>query len=183
MIRTFIRLLFPSILVSTVIMGTGFVVSQHMIRTATDDSLVGVAQHVVDALVQSGSYDIPTEYHNLEIDMSINPFVIVFDSSNEIRFTTGYIDRRTPVPPLTVFDRVRDGREYRFSWEPAPGVRIAAIAVRFDGESSGFVLVGKSLTETEERIDDIATMYMIGWAALTAALLVFSVMLRPKSSE
>jgi hypothetical protein len=183
MIRTFIRLLIPSILVSAVVMCTGFVVSQQMIRTATDDSSIMIAHSVADMIAQNGSYMIPDEYRDLEIDRSVSPFVIVFDNNYEIRATTGYMDRRTPVPPLTVFDHARDEGEYRFSWEPAPDVRIAAIVARFDGDSSGFVLAGKSLREAEARIDDSATIFMVGWAALTAALLVFSIMVRPKGSE
>ena len=183
MIRALFRLLVPSLIVSGIVMGVGYAAAQQIIRTSADEQPIQIAQDAAYGFAHDRSYSIVADHLEVDMDANLAPFAIVFDENGEILSTTGYLDRRTPIPPLAVFDRAREEGEYRFSWEPALGVQIAAVIVRFEGEKQGFVLAGKSLAETEARASDIALIFLIGWALLAFALLVFAIMLRPKTAE
>lgn len=50
----------------------------------------------------------------------------------------------------------------RITWQPAAGVRIAAVAVPYSG---GFVLAGHSLAEVEQQIDKQLWIALAGLAA------------------
>ncbi len=183
MIQALVRFWVPSLIVSGIIMGTGYAVAQQIIRQSADDPQIQIARDAAYELGQDKAYSIPSDYARVDIDVSLAPFTIVFDDTGDIQSTTGYIDRRTPVPPLSVFDRAREDGEYRFSWEPAPGVRVAAVMVRFDARDSGFVLAGRSLREAENRVNDIATLVMIAWVVLSAVLLIITITVRPRKNS
>ncbi|MEN9912853.1 MAG: hypothetical protein RLY66_261 [Candidatus Parcubacteria bacterium] len=163
-------------------MGTGYAVAQQIIRQSADDPQIQIARDAAHELGQDKSYVIPSDYLKVDMDVSLAPFTIVFDDTGETQSTTGYLDGRTPAPPLSIFDRVREEGEYRFSWEPAPGVRVAAVMVRFDENYSGFVLAGKSLQEAEVRIGDIGTLIIAAWAVLGVILLIMTFAMRPREA-
>jgi len=61
------------------------------------------------------------------------------------------------------------------TWQPKPGIRIAAVITSFTSPTeSGFVLVGRSLKETDNRIAQVGIISAI--ATLVALLLSFLVM-------
>jgi hypothetical protein len=52
--------------------------------------------------------------------------------------------------------------ETRFTWQPAPGVRAAAVLTAYHGSAPGYVLAGRSLRETEMLEDHILTVVGAG---------------------
>lgn len=75
--------------------------------------------------------------------------------------------------PVSVFDSVRRLRQDRITWQPAPGVRSAAVVVPY---RAGFVLAGRSLRLAEEQVDSVGLLIFLGWlvtlVATAAAALV-----------
>ena len=57
--------------------------------------------------------------------------------------------------PAGVLDYVKANGEDRITFQPQPGVRIAAVIVPVSGAKPGFVLAGRSLREVENRIDQL----------------------------
>jgi hypothetical protein len=67
---------------------------------------------------------------------------------------------------------VRSHGEDRVSWQPEPGVRIAAVIIRYQGAQSGFVLAGRSLREVEVREDNAEAYAGAAWVVTLAATLI-----------
>jgi hypothetical protein len=74
--------------------------------------------------------------------------------------------------PAGILDYVRTRGEDRVTWQPEPGVRIAAVVVHFKGTQPGFVLAGRSLREAEVREDNALIEAGMAWAFAMAASLV-----------
>jgi len=72
----------------------------------------------------------------------------------------------TPVPPLGVFDSVRSRGEDRITWQPAPGVRSAAVITHYQ---QGFVLVGRSLRLVEQRESGAEGVVGLFWVVTLGA--------------
>jgi hypothetical protein len=73
------------------------------------------------------------------------------------------LDGAVPKPPAGVFDYTRVHGDDRVTWQPRPGVRIAAIVVHYGGAQPGFVLAGRSLRESERRTDQIGVVLLGLW--------------------
>jgi hypothetical protein len=69
-------------------------------------------------------------------------------------------------------DYVRTHGQDRVTWQPEPGVRIAAVVVRYQGAQPGFVLAGRSLREVEVREDNAELIAGVAWIFTLAATLV-----------
>ena len=49
---------------------------------------------------------------------------------------------------------------------------MATVVIRNPGPSGGFVVVGRSLSETEARIKQLGNLLFLGWAATLVGVLV-----------
>lgn len=169
------------LIVSSVALGTLYAVVHQVVRQSADDPQVQIAQDTAHRLMIDSEYVLPAMYDRVDMDVDLAPFVIVFDDEAEVMSTTGYMDRRTPVPPLTVFEHAREDGEYRFTWEPAPQVRIAAVLVRYEGARDGYVLSGRSLRETDERLSTMLTIIVSAWIVVASILLFVALIQRPRN--
>jgi hypothetical protein len=75
--------------------------------------------------------------------------------------------RPCPMPGMVA----RPG-ETRFTWQPAPGVRAAAVLTGYRGPASGYVLAGRSLRETEMLEDHILALVGFGLLAALGVTLI-----------
>jgi hypothetical protein len=75
-----------------------------------------------------------------------------------------------------VFDSVRQNGEDRISWQPEPGARYAAVVERVTGAQPGFVLVARSLRETEDRIGVMGQLTVAAYLATLLASIVLVVL-------
>ena len=74
--------------------------------------------------------------------------------------------------PPGVLQHVRDSGEARVTWQPIGGVRIASVVVSYSGATQGFVLAGRSLQETEDRVAKFQALIGLAWLATLVGLLV-----------
>jgi hypothetical protein len=113
---------------------------------------------------------IPPGYVDLE--RSLQPFVIFYDDQGRPIKGTGYLDQKLPAPPPGVFDFVRNYRIEKVTWQPQPGVRVATVIRRVDlkGKPSGFVLAGRSLRLVENQESILWWMTLGIWITVMALL-------------
>jgi hypothetical protein len=113
---------------------------------------------------------IPPGYVDLE--RSLQPFVIFYDDQGRPLRGTGYLDQKLPAPPPGVFEFVRSHGIEKVTWQPQHGVRLATVIRRVDihGKSSGFVLAGRSLRLVEEQKSILWRMALIIWIIVMALL-------------
>jgi hypothetical protein len=142
--------------------GVMYGIGQQILRTGANDPQVQLVQDAatklnhgaaVSAVVPSGSFDVAN---------SLAPFIMVYDNKGSIVASSATLDGRTLVLPSSVLAVAHRKPGDWFTWQPQPGVRIAAVTQPYNG---GIVLAGRSLKEVEQREDHIAELAAFAWVA------------------
>lgn len=122
--------------------------------------------------------EIPPGY--VDLATSLQPFVIFYDEQGRPTNGTGYIDQELPTPPAIDFDEARKYGTQKDTWEPMPGVRLAAVIRRVDikGKASGFIVTGRSLRVIERQKDILWWMALGIWFAMMLLLIGGAKLLR-----
>lgn len=113
---------------------------------------------------------------NIDIAKSLATFTIVYSNSGQVLFSNALLNNQTPTLPSGVFADAQK-RQLRFTWQPEPGVRSAAVMTHYAGKDNGFVLVGRSLREVEVREHELLQEVVIGWLVTLIVLyaIIFAV--------
>jgi hypothetical protein len=154
---------------ATVVVLSGLVYAavQQALRQGANDPQIQMAHDAADALARGSAARDVIPSASVDVARSLAPFVIVFDDAGRAVASSGLLHGRVPVPPGGVLASSRAGEDHRVTWQPEPGVRVAAVVVRCEGASPGFVVAGRSLLEFERR--ESHTAFFAG-AAFIAAL-------------
>lgn len=152
---------------TTFIAGTGYLISQQVLRMSANDPQIQLAEDAAERLTsgENAAHVVPER----EVDManSLAPFVIVYDDSGNPVASSARLDGSIPTPPRGVFDFVRTNRQERVTWQPRPGVRIASVVNR---ASHGFVVAGRNMREVEIREALVFKLAATGWFFANIAL-------------
>lgn len=160
-----------------VITGFAYVAVQQSYRMSANDPQIQVAEDIAVALSLGNTPpdSVVPANPTQDIGASLTTMAVVFDDAGKALGSSVALDGKLPTIPSGVFDYVKKHGEDRFTWQPKPGVRIAAVVTRYSGQVSGYVLVGRSLKEIEKREKQLSIM--AGIAALAALVLTFLVSL------
>ncbi len=142
------------------------VVLQQRLRSAADHPQIELVHAAAGRLAggQETSRVVPSR--SIDIASSPAPFTIVFDRTGRVVAASGELRGRVPGLPGGVLGWVARHGQDRISWQPAPGVREAAVIDRYGGARPGFVLVARSLRRVEAR--ELRTTLGVAGAALAA---------------
>jgi len=158
-----VRLWLPIAVAVTVVFGFAYVAVQQTYRNGADDPQIQLAEDTA-ARLDAGDPEsdvVPIDVVNLA--ESLSPFVILFDAQNNVIDGSGVLDGAPPTPPAGVLDTARSAGRNRVTWQPRPSVRIASVSVATkDGR---VVLWGRSLRESESRVDQLTQTAAIAWIA------------------
>jgi hypothetical protein len=113
----------------------------------------------------------------VDIATSLAPFLAIYDALGVPQASSGLLHGELPELPAGVFQYVKDKGEDRVTWQPEPGVRVAAVVVRYAGEQSGYVMAGRSLHEVEKRVDQLGKIAVLAWVAILGVSLVIVALL------
>ena len=149
---------------------------QQDLRQGANDPQIQMAQDLADSL-QNGKNAQDVVGQPVDLNKSLATFVIVFDDSGKPIASSAILDGRIPTPPAGVFTYTRQNTEDRFTWQPKPQVREAAVLMRFEGSKPGFVLVGRSLKEVEKRESRLELQIGVGLAAAVLGSLVIVIII------
>jgi hypothetical protein len=159
----------PVAVLATIMAGLVYGVGQHILRSGANDPQVQMA-HDAAASWDAGANPVSLiPSGRIDVGRSLAPFLIVFDSCGVEIASSAVLDGSSPRLPSGVFDSVRQAGEDRITWQPAQGVRIAAVIVP---ARQGFVLAGRSLRLVEEREGDTELLALLGWLAALGATAV-----------
>ena len=168
-LRHSFRLWLPVSAAVTVICGLVYVEAQGALREGANDPQVQMAEDTASSLAAGTSAASLVSGTTVDMATSLAPFLIVYDTRSAVVASSGRLDGTTPIVPSGVLSSARTTGEDRVSWEPAPGVRIAAVVVPYhDGE----VLAGRSLREVEQREVNTLAVALAGWIAAEVVLAV-----------
>ncbi len=160
---------------------TGYGIAQQLLRMGANDPQIQLARDAAASMAEGEDPLALLPPGQVDLGSSLAPFVLVYDTAGGVLATTAILHGQIPDLPAGVREFASDHGEDRVTWQPEPGVRIAAVVVPFDG---GTVLIGRSLREVEERIDTLGQLAFVGLAGALVltflAVLASEVLLRGK---
>ena len=149
-----------------------YLVAQQMWRQSANDPQIQLARDAAAAMAAGRPLDAVVPRETVDMERSLAPFLIVLDDSGKVVAASGTLRGNVPGVPRGVLAFVRAKGEERVTWQPIGGVRIASVVVSYSGSSQGFVLAGRSLQETEERVQQFQSLVGLAWIATLVGLLV-----------
>lgn len=102
----------------------------------------------------------------IDLAASYSPHLTVFNRAHRVLASTARLNGRVPAPPAGALDAAASGPS-TITWQPSPGVRVAAVIVAWRG---GTVLAGRSLALTEQRETNLEQLLGFGWLAGMAGI-------------
>ena len=164
----------PLAAVIVILSGTIYGTTQQVLRQSANDPQVQMARDAGAALAKGAvPASVVSRGASVNLNISLSPFISVYDDSGMSLESTGVLSGKPPVPPAGVFEYTRKYKEDRITWQPEPDVRLAIVMVRYEGSRPGFVLVGRSLAEVEQRENRIFLLAAAGCiTALVASLVI-----------
>lgn len=139
---------------------------QHVLRAGADDPQVQLAEDTAVRLSQ-GHPAASLVGDDVDVAMSLAPFLIVYDPSGAALASSARLDGHTPSLPQGVLHDATPDHENRLTWQPRRGVRLASVVV---ATPQGYVLAGRSMREVERRENN--TEGLIGAAWLLSLVLL-----------
>lgn len=174
-IKNIIRYWLPLAAVTTLLSGLIYLAVQQSLRWGANDPQIQMAEDAGAALAAGGSPESMLPSAQVEISSSLAPFTVIFNATGEPLASSARLHGVIPGLPSGIFDYTHQNGEDRVTWQPEPGVRIAAVVVAYDGPQPGFVLAGRSLREVEIRSSQLEQITGIAWlATLVVSLIVVS---------
>lgn len=140
---------------------------QQTYRQNANDPQVEITQEVAAAIQKGIPRDqIVGPTGSVDMSTSLSPFIAIYDENAKVVGASGKLNNENPVPPSGAFDTAKQKGQIRFTWQPQPGVRVAAVMQEVKGDKTTFVLAGRSLREVEQREKQLTQMAGLTWLAL-----------------
>jgi hypothetical protein len=172
MVKNIIRHWLPLALLTFAFCGLVYLVMQQSFRISANDPQIQMAEDIASAMAGGTAPASLVPAGDIDIASSLSPFVVVFDETGTVLASSGLLHGKNLALPAGVLDYVKANGEDRLTLQPEPGVRIAAVIAPVTGAKPGFVLVGRSLRETENRIDQLGLLVVATLAVTLVASLV-----------
>ncbi|HYF05423.1 MAG TPA: hypothetical protein VEA59_04590 [Patescibacteria group bacterium] len=171
-----------------VVSGIAYASSQFIIRSSANDAPLQLSESALAAIEQGAPLEQllpPTS--DSDITKGTAPFAVLINGTGTPVGSTGMLDGKIPVPPQGALDAAKKKGEHRLTWEPKNGQRFATVITSIPGPQGGYVIVGKTLKETDARINKLCLMAALGALAALAASFILSYVahsvIRKKSTE
>jgi TRAP-type uncharacterized transport system fused permease subunit len=180
-VKTILKFWLVIAITITGLVGLCYTVVQQDIRLSANDPQIQMAEDAAARLADGQPLQSVVPAQKVDIATSLVPYMIVFDATGKTLASSALLDGQTPTIPPGITDYVRQNGEDRLTWQPEPGVRSAIVVTQFQGPTSGFVVVGRSLREVELLEDHILQLLMLGWvgmlfATFLATTIIFSIL-------
>jgi hypothetical protein len=144
---------------------------QQVGRQNANDPQIQMAREARAALASGQSISAVIPASQVDISSSISPFITAVSDNGSVIASSGRLHGQLRTLPRGVFANLgRDGEE-TVTWQPEPGVRMATVVTRNPGSTGGFIVVGRSLLNTEIRIQRIGSLLLLGWVGTLIGLM------------
>lgn len=145
------------------------VIVQQTIRQSANDPQIQIADDTASKLAGGKDPDQLIVQSKVDLATSLDIFMIVYSAKGEPIFSTAILENNTPELPMGVLEYAKIHPIHKLTWQPKDSVRISTVVKYFKGEREGFVLVGRSLREVENRKAMVQQQAILGWAATLVA--------------
>jgi hypothetical protein len=137
-----------------------YIAVQQSLRLGLNDPQWQIAEDTAAQLSQGVAPESVIPRVTVDESRSLSPFVTVVDSHIHVLASSGKIGDILPLPPASSFPDAQKRGDNWFSWQHDDNtVRDAAVIVPYhhDGQS-GYVLVARSMRQTENTIGHITVL-------------------------
>ena len=167
----------PFAAVIVIFSGLVYAAVQQNFRMSANDPQIQAVEDIVNAITSGNASadSIVTSNPTTDIASSLSTFAAVYSATGTPIGSSVALGGKLPTLPSRVFDFAKKHGQDRFTWQPSPGVRIAAVVGAFSGKDPGFILVGRSLREVEIRENQL--LLMSGSAGIVALVVTFAIIL------
>ena len=156
----------PLAVITTLLCGLIYTVTQQNIRMSANDPQIQIAEDYATLLTNGMQPQLLIPQRKTDISKSLATYVIIFNDKGDAILSSAILDNKTPTPPKSIFNHVRNSEETRITWQPKQDVRSAIVITRYNGINPGFVLVGRSIKEIEIREDNALKITALGWIVI-----------------
>src|ERR1044072_1757415 len=163
---------FAMFLIVTVLCGLIYVTVQHSLRSGANDPQLQIALDMKDAIETNQSTSKWMAGDSIDISKSLSVFKTLYNKNGEPIQSTGFLEGQYPRMPKGVFDFTANHNEDVLTWQPRQDVRLAMVVECVKAPSAGFVAVGRSLKEVEERESTLVTMVVVAWLVCAGVILL-----------
>ncbi len=174
-IKTFISaflLWLPLGFAITCLVGFIYVSFQQTGRQMANDPQIQVAEDAATFLAKENTpAAVVPRTVPVDIARSLSPWIAVYDSNGMPLESSAVLDGAPPRPPVSLFDEKTwidpktyhtvAGAETRVTWQPREGLRQAIVLVH--AGNGQFVVSGRSLRDTEDRVAIFGGNALIAW--------------------
>jgi hypothetical protein len=170
--NTLLNIWLPIVFVGTVVLLAAYIGIQQDLRQSANDPQIQLAED--GAVFLSKGLSAANLLGSIQINpaTSLQVFGLVYDQNGKLLGSSMVLGSTTPVIPAGILTYALTHKDDRVTWQPAPGVRIAAVVKHFSGPtSSGFLVVGRSVREVELRESSLGTMMLAAWLVMTVGTL------------
>ncbi|MDO8552797.1 MAG: hypothetical protein Q7S01_04750 [bacterium] len=155
----------------TGVCGLAYLLAQQSLRQSANEPQIQIAKDAV-RILESGKTPADFATANIvNIKESSAPFLVIYNSAYKPIASTGQLNGTAPILPEGVLQYANERGENLITWQPESNARFALVVLPY---SDGFVAVGRSLKETENRINDFLLITGIVWLATLLATLVLT---------
>lgn len=165
-----LKLFIPLAFVVTVSMGLVYFVGQQNFRTNANDPQIQLAEDFAAQLTAGRTVDSINTSASIDMAKSLALFIFVYDDTGKIVAGSGKLNDQYPILPVSVLDHAKKAGENRITWQPQADVRVALVVIRYEGSHPGYVAVGRSLREVEQRVDRLGLEVLGVWFASLVGL-------------
>lgn len=154
-----------------------YLVGQQNLRQSANDPQIQLSQEITEKLSTGLPPDVLIGTEVIDIEKSLSPYIVVYDENGMPLATSAKLDGYTPLLPSGVFAYTREHGQNRVTWQPKPGVRSAIVVAKYSG---GFVMVGRSLKEVEQRQNLLLFQIVVAWFVIGGLSLILTIYLNKK---
>ena len=110
----------------------------------------------------------------IDLRDSLAVFMLITDERGTLLAGSATLDGQTVLPPQTALSVAKDHGQSRFTWQPNSNIREALVVQYYhSARASGYIMVGRSLREVEQResnLNRMALIALLGVIVLTGIL-------------
>ena len=173
----FLRIWIPIAIAVTGMAAVSLGTVQQVYRQSLNDPQVQIAEDMATAL-DNGANPTALIASSTKIDIatSLRTYTVIYDKDLVPLAWNGELNGEPPIPPRGVFEEAKGPSgtglgENRVTWQPEEAVRSAIVVVHVL-ETDGFVLSGRNMRETEDRIWQMQVLIGAVWLLTLALTLI-----------
>lgn len=167
---SFFLFFLPLAVVLSLVLGICYINEQQLLRLAANEPQIWTAKDAALRIENGEASDSVIPQTTVVLENDPAPYMEVFDSSGAPLSGNGRLHGELPTLPVGVFDKAAENGESWLTWQPEADVREAVDIEAIAGNdttpkpgSPSFVLVGRSLSYTEEQEHELTVRVFLGW--------------------